>query len=128
MFYTFVLYRPCIFPSASPGYCWQNGTRCRDGVKVSVWCHPHLVWIAFEGSIPTYICFRSENFFVTLNCATSEANCTEPTMTIANAHRKQLCLHNSYTHATRISVCMYNRPTHEISGVLLSSYSTMTGY
>ena len=22
---------------------WQNGTRCRDGVKV-LWCHSHLVW------------------------------------------------------------------------------------
>ena len=23
---------------------WQNGTRCRDGVKV-LWCHSHLVWL-----------------------------------------------------------------------------------
>ena len=22
----------------------QNGTRCRDGVKV-MWCHPHVVWL-----------------------------------------------------------------------------------
>ena len=41
---------------------WQNGT-----VKIKVlWCHSHLVWLVFEGSIPTCACFRSENFFVTL--------------------------------------------------------------
>ena len=26
---------------------WQNGTRCRDGVKV-LWCPSHLVWLVFE--------------------------------------------------------------------------------
>ena len=36
----------------------QNGTRCRDGVKVL----PHLVWLVFEASIPTCACFPSENF------------------------------------------------------------------
>ena len=25
---------------------WQNGTRCREGVKV-LWCHSHLVWLLF---------------------------------------------------------------------------------
>ena len=25
-------------------HSWQNGTRCRDGVKV-LWCHSHLVWL-----------------------------------------------------------------------------------
>ena len=40
---------------------WQNGTRCRDGVKV-LWCHSHLVWLVFEASIPTSTCFHSENF------------------------------------------------------------------
>ena len=45
-------------------YSWQNGTRCRD-VKL-LWCHSHLVWLVFEGSIPTCACFHSENFFVTL--------------------------------------------------------------
>ena len=39
----------------------QNGTRCRDGVKV-LWCHSHLVWLVFEASIPTCTCFSSENF------------------------------------------------------------------
>ena len=29
----------------------QNGTRCRDGVKL-LWCHSHLVWLVIEGSIP----------------------------------------------------------------------------
>ena len=40
---------------------WQNGTRCRDGVKV-LWCHSHLVWLVFEASIPKCTCFPSENF------------------------------------------------------------------
>ena len=40
---------------------WQNGTRCRDGVKV-LWCHSHLVWLVFEASIPTCTYFPSENF------------------------------------------------------------------
>jgi len=39
----------------------QNGTRCRDGVKV-LWCHYNLVWLVFEASIPTCACFPSENF------------------------------------------------------------------
>ena len=39
----------------------QNGTRCRDGVKV-LWCHSHLFWLVFEASIPTWTCFPSENF------------------------------------------------------------------
>ena len=26
---------------------WQNGTRCRDGVKV-LWCHSHLVGLVFR--------------------------------------------------------------------------------
>ena len=39
----------------------QNGTRCRDGVKV-LWCHSYLVWLVFEASIPTCTCFPSENF------------------------------------------------------------------
>ena len=43
---------------------WQNSRGYRDGVKV-LWCHSHLVWLAFEGSISTCACFRSENFFVT---------------------------------------------------------------
>ena len=37
---------------------WQNGTRCRDGVKL-LWCHSHLVWLVFVGSIPTRACFHS---------------------------------------------------------------------
>ena len=45
-------------------HSWQNGTRCRDGINV-LWCRSHLVWLIFEGSIPTWACFHSENFFVT---------------------------------------------------------------
>ena len=45
-------------------HSWQNGTRCRDGVNV-LWCRSHLVWLVFEGSIPTCTGFHSENFFVT---------------------------------------------------------------
>ena len=33
-----------------------------------LWCHSHLVWLVFEGSIPTCACFHSENFFVTCSC------------------------------------------------------------
>ena len=44
-------------------HSWQNGTRCRDGVNV-LWCRSHLVWLVFEGPIPTCTCFHSENFFV----------------------------------------------------------------
>ena len=45
---------------------WQNGTSCRDGVKV-LWCHSNLVWLVFEASIPTCTCFPSENFCDVLN-------------------------------------------------------------
>ena len=30
-----------------------------------LWYNSHLVWLVFEGSIPTYACFCSENIFVT---------------------------------------------------------------
>ena len=33
-----------------------------------LWCHSHLVWLVFEGSIPTCACFRPEKFFVTCFC------------------------------------------------------------
>ena len=39
----------------------QNGTRCRNGVKV-LCCHFHLVWLVTEGCIPTCACFYSANF------------------------------------------------------------------
>ena len=42
----------------------SNGTRCKDGVKV-LWQQSHLVWLLFEGSIPTCACFHTENVFVT---------------------------------------------------------------
>ena len=41
-------------------HSWQNGTRCRDSVNV-LWCHLHLVWLVFEGSIATCTCFLLEN-------------------------------------------------------------------
>ena len=44
---------------------WQNGTRCRDGVKV-LWCHSHLVWLVFEASIPTCACFHEGKLFCDL--------------------------------------------------------------
>ena len=47
--------------NACGGFCgvhvWQNGTRCRDGVKV-LWWHSHLVWLVFEGSIPICACLH----------------------------------------------------------------------
>ena len=43
-------------------HSWQNGARCRNGMKV-LRCHSHLVWLVFEGSIPTCaFLFHSENF------------------------------------------------------------------
>ena len=53
---------------------WQNGTRRRDGVKV-LCCHSHLVWLVFEGSIPTCACFCSENFLwlYTVECIITRA-------------------------------------------------------
>ena len=45
----------------------QNGTRCSDGVKV-LWCHSHLVWLAFEAFIPTSACFHEGKLFVTCFC------------------------------------------------------------
>ena len=33
-----------------------------------LWCRSHLVWLVFEGSIPTCACFPLENFFVTCSC------------------------------------------------------------
>ena len=40
-------------------HSWQNGTRCRDGVKL-LWCDFHLLWLVFEDSISTCTCFHSE--------------------------------------------------------------------
>ena len=37
-------------------HSWQNGTRCRNGVNM-LQCHLHLVWLIFEGFIPTCACF-----------------------------------------------------------------------
>ena len=48
-------------------HSWQNCTRCRDGVNV-LWYRSHLVWLDFEGSMPTCACFHLENFFVTCSC------------------------------------------------------------
>ena len=45
-------------------HSWQNGTRCRDGVKV-LWCHSHLVRLVFEASIPTCTCFHEGKLFLT---------------------------------------------------------------
>ena len=49
-------------------HSWQNGTRCRYGVKV-LWCHSHLVWLDFEASIPTCTCFHEGKRFVTVSVA-----------------------------------------------------------
>jgi len=48
-------------------HSWQNDKRCRDGVKV-LWGHSHLVWLVFEGSIPTCACFHEGKLFVTCFC------------------------------------------------------------
>ena len=46
---------------------WQNGTRCRDGVRV-LWCCSHLVWLVFEASISICACFHEGKLFVTCFC------------------------------------------------------------
>ena len=43
-----------------------HGTRCRDGGKYCGIIPIYVVWLVFEGFIPTCACFHSENFFVTL--------------------------------------------------------------
>ena len=41
-------------------HSWQSGTRYRDDIDVNVlWCHSYLVWLVFEGSIPTCACLFS---------------------------------------------------------------------
>ena len=48
----------------------QNGTTtCRMVAKC--WCRSHLVWLVFEGSIPTCTCFCSENFDEFINIISS---------------------------------------------------------
>ena len=49
-------------------HSWQNGTRCRDGVKV-LWCCSYLVWLVFEGSIPTCACFQLKTFLLLFDIA-----------------------------------------------------------
>ena len=34
-------------------HSWQNGTRCRDSVKV-LWSHSRVVWLVFEASTPSF--------------------------------------------------------------------------
>ena len=58
---------PSSLPSTNTKHSWQNGTRCRDGVNV-LWCRSHLVWLVFEGSIPTCACFHLETFFCCFRC------------------------------------------------------------
>ena len=44
------------------------GKMAQDGLKV-LWCDSHLVWLDFEGSIPTCARFHSENIFDLLTLA-----------------------------------------------------------
>ena len=44
---------------------WQNGPRCRDGVKL-LQCHSHLVWLVFEVFIPTCTCFHMKKIYLGL--------------------------------------------------------------
>ena len=44
---------------------WQNGTRCREVWK---YCHSHLVWLVFEGSISYMHLFSFRKLFVTCSC------------------------------------------------------------
>ena len=51
--------------SASREFCSGIFGKTAD---VEIVCHSHLVWLVFEGSIPTCTCFHSENFFVAGFC------------------------------------------------------------
>ena len=55
-------YLPHIRQLTNTRHSSQNGTRCRDGVKV-LWCRSYLIWLVFKGSIPTCACFHLENIF-----------------------------------------------------------------
>ena len=46
-------------------HSWQNGTRCRDGVKVS-WFFTHLVWLVFEGSVQNILVTFIISYIVSL--------------------------------------------------------------
>ena len=48
----------------------QNFVMCIVGKMAQevLWCHSHLVWLDFEGSISTCACFHSEKFIVTCSC------------------------------------------------------------
>ena len=58
--------------SASREFCgvhiWENGIFGKTAEDVEIVCHSHIVWLVFDGSIPTSICFHSENSFVTGFC------------------------------------------------------------
>ena len=43
----------------------RKTSACRDGVNV-LWCRSHLVWLVFEGSIPTCACFPFGKLFCDL--------------------------------------------------------------
>ena len=110
IFYTF-----CQWPSqcwARPFYSqsdfvryicrdWQNGTRCRDGVKV-LWCRSHLVWLVFEGSIPYMCLFAFWKLFVTFYYTNSQFPASALTM--------QECNHS---HIIALSYCLQYTAIHE---------------
>ena len=77
-------------------------TRCRDGVNVLCCCF-HLVWLVFEGSIPTCTCFHSENFFVTCVEWTPVVGWVQNETLTVNSHKEtvqfqQTMLHNGDNH------------------------------
>ena len=61
---------------------WQNGTRCRDGVKV-LWCHwfPSSL-VGFLGFHPYMACFPSENFLWLVGQRWDTTHATEAPPTI----------------------------------------------
>ena len=69
---------------------WQNGTRCRDGVKV-LRCHSHLVWLVFEVSIPSYMrLFSFRKLFV--NYPSIVHGCMTGLATYASFYNQQASL------------------------------------
>ena len=56
--------RKCTRPSSALPYYKRREAGQGPGNEAS----SHLVWLVFEGSIPTCACFHLENFFVTCSC------------------------------------------------------------
>ena len=59
-----VLHNPPLHTTNTKHICVSGGKMAQQdvGMVAKCWCRSHLVWLVFEGSIPTCTCFCSENF------------------------------------------------------------------